>query len=162
MKRRDVYLLIILTLIWTVLCESFSLPIILCGIVASLFCLLLYKKYIPYHPLTNINFTRLIVYPLFLIVQIYLAGFNVIAIVLSGEEVEIVKIKTDLSNEMLRIVLMNSITLTPGSVVLDLQGDEITVLWLRKASKKPQSDRERETQIKGKLEMMLLRAQKDL
>jgi multicomponent Na+:H+ antiporter subunit E len=42
----------------------------------------------------------------------------------------IVKVKTRLKTPVGRLALANSIALTPGSLVLDLDGDTLTVHWL--------------------------------
>jgi multicomponent Na+:H+ antiporter subunit E len=42
----------------------------------------------------------------------------------------IVKVKTRLKTPVGRLALANSIALTPGSLVLDLEGDTLTVHWL--------------------------------
>jgi multicomponent Na+:H+ antiporter subunit E len=42
----------------------------------------------------------------------------------------IVRIKTRLKTPVGRLALANSIALTPGSLVVDLEGDTLTVHWL--------------------------------
>jgi len=74
--------------------------------------------------------------------------------------VEIVEIKTTLSSLFLRTVLVNSITLVPGSVSLDLKGDIITVLWLKKKDAAPEYTENAGELIKGGMERLLLKAQK--
>jgi len=99
-------------------------------------------------------------YLFYLIGQIYIGGISAIKIILFGAHVEIVKIQTHIRNKVLRTILVNSITLVPGSVSLDLSEDVITVLWLkRKTSGAPDIDNADEI-LKDKLEGMLLKAQK--
>jgi len=42
----------------------------------------------------------------------------------------IVRIRTRLRNPMARMVLANSITLTPGTLTLDIQGDDLFIHWV--------------------------------
>ncbi len=42
----------------------------------------------------------------------------------------IVKIKTSLKNPIARAILCNSITLTPGTLSVDIEGDVIYVHWI--------------------------------
>ena len=72
--------------------------------------------------------------------------------------VDIVTVKTKLKNESLRIILADSITLTPGSILLDLKDEFITLLWIR--DKFTPSDSETaDRMLKGKLERRLLKAE---
>ena len=42
----------------------------------------------------------------------------------------IVKVKTRLKHPTARVVLANSITLTPGTITLDIRGDELWIHWI--------------------------------
>jgi multicomponent Na+:H+ antiporter subunit E len=42
----------------------------------------------------------------------------------------VVRVRTDLKSELGRLVLANSITLTPGTLSVDLDGDELLVHWV--------------------------------
>ncbi len=42
-----------------------------------------------------------------------------------------VKITTDLKSDWLKFILANSITLTPGTMTLDVEGQELTVHWIK-------------------------------
>jgi multisubunit Na+/H+ antiporter MnhE subunit len=52
----------------------------------------------------------------------------------------IVKVRTKLKTRMGRLMLANSITLTPGTVTVDLQGDELLVHALTRSSGKAVED----------------------
>ncbi len=65
-----------------------------------------------------------------LIVQIVISGIHVAGVILSPRmqiRTSIVKFKVDLPNAQSRVILGNSITLTPGTLTLDIQGDEFTI-----------------------------------
>jgi len=55
----------------------------------------------------------------------------------------IVKVRTKLKTDMARTFLANSITLTPGTLTVDLVGDHLYIHWINITSEDPQE----ETQI---------------
>jgi len=155
-----VFKIALLTLIWVVLRESFSIVDIIIGMFISIACIWYSQKFIPLSHVKGINFFALVKYAFYLIGQIYIAGFYVIKMILFGATTYIVTVKTNLINETLKIILADSITLTPGSVLLDLTKDNITVVWLRSKNEKhpPQNADEL---IKGQLEKKLLCMQEE-
>jgi len=63
--------------------------------------------------------------------EIYLASFYVVYQVITMKiNPGIVKIRTHLKSKLARALLANSITLTPGTVTIDLQEDYLYVHWL--------------------------------
>ncbi|MBK1646296.1 sodium:proton antiporter [Thiocapsa imhoffii] len=66
----------------------------------------------------------------------------------------IIRIQTDLREPHQRLLLANSITLTPGTVTLDLDGDDLYVHWIDVASRDPVRAGE---VIKGELERAIKR-----
>jgi len=154
-----VYGIGILTVIWGVLRESFSLETVAVGVAVSLCCLLIMKRFLPLPEIPEIKPIRFILYLLFLIGKVYTAGLTAMKTILAGAQSEIVEVPTGISNICLKAILVNSITLVPGSVALDLENDKITVLWLKKAGADATAENADE-QIKGELERMLLKAQK--
>jgi multicomponent Na+:H+ antiporter subunit E len=42
----------------------------------------------------------------------------------------VVEVKTELKSSLGRLILANSITLTPGTLTVDLQGDSILIHWV--------------------------------
>ena len=147
-------------MIWIILRESFSIITVVSGLFVGACCVLFSRRAIPLYKTESIKPLRLMLYLFYLIGQIYIGGISAIKIILFGAHVEIVKIQTHIRNKVLRTILVNSITLVPGSVSLDLSEDVITVLWLkRKTSGAPDIDNADEI-LKDKLEGMLLKAQK--
>jgi len=147
-----------------ILSEGFSIITLAVGMAVGAVCYFARKKFIPLEPVRHVKFLRLILYLFYLIGQIYLAGFNAIKLVLFGSRVEIVKIKTKITNDLLRVTLANSITLTPGTISLDLTGDNITVLWLRENKELSvdanPADSNPGDLIKGNLEKKLIKAER--
>jgi multicomponent Na+:H+ antiporter subunit E len=50
----------------------------------------------------------------------------------------LVRIKTKLKSKIGRTVLANSITLTPGTITVDLQGDELLIHWIDVKTEDPE------------------------
>jgi len=153
-------MVILLTAIWIVLRESFSIASVGAGVVVSVCCVMFSRRFIPLSKTENIRPFRLFVYLFYLLGQIYIGGVTAIGAVLFGAHVEIVEIKTHIRNNVLRTVLVNSITLVPGSVSLGLKDDTITVLWLVSKKNGPPDIDNADELLKGKLERMLLKAQR--
>ena len=73
----------------------------------------------------------MLIYFLLIIVKIYTASFRVAYFVISGNiNPRIVHFRTHLKYELARAILANSITLTPGTLTLDLDRDCYIVHWL--------------------------------
>jgi multicomponent Na+:H+ antiporter subunit E len=156
---RYIFALTALVFVWIILTESLSPVNILWGVGIGCLVLLFTAKFLPVKEMADVKFRKLVLFPLYLIGQIYIAGFHVIQIMLSKHEVGIVAVKTELKSETLKTILGDSVTLTPGSILLETIGDEMTLVWLR--SKKTPSDPEIAGELlKGKLERRLLKAQK--
>ena len=155
-------MVVFLTIVWAILQESFTIWTILIGLLISVIGVLFTHRFLPIPSISGIKPLRILTYPFFLLWQIYVADYSVLKMVFSEPHVEIITIKTKLKNKTLRLLLVNSITLVPGSISLDLLDDEITVLWLCEKSKIPDNIEEKEELIKGKLERALLKAEKGI
>ena len=158
-KKSGIYATIALTFLWVLLREEFSVSTVIIGFIVSAACMFYSQKYLPLEKIADVNFFKLIFYPIYLLGQIYWAGFYVIKIILTGAKIDIVEIDTKIKSNTLRVILADSITLTPGSILLDLTDDKITLVWLRpKNSPVPcEGDGDK---IKGHMEKTLLKAQK--
>ena len=130
MNRNSWYAVVFLTAVWVVLRESFTVATVALGALVSVGCVYLCRKLFPAAQLSSIRPFWLAVYLLYLIGQIYVAGFFVIKLIFSQARTESVEMKTTLPPGFLRTLLANSITLVPGSVSIELQGDTIHALWL--------------------------------
>ena len=160
MKLGNVLITLALTCVWILLREDFTVATILSGLFFSIITLMFCKKALPVGKVTNVRFSKLALYPLFLIGQVYIAGFHVIKLIFTGASAEIIQVKTSIKNESLRILLVDSVTLTPGSVLINLDGSKFTLLWLRGKGEESLSTEERDELIKGRLEKWLIKAQK--
>jgi multicomponent Na+:H+ antiporter subunit E len=73
----------------------------------------------------------MVYYLLLLIFKLYVSSFKVLYHVLLGRiNPRIVHFRTRLKSDLARVVLTNSITLTPGTITLDLKDDHLIVHWL--------------------------------
>ena len=129
------------------------------GLGVSIVCVYYSRKFLPLKAITDVSFFKLFLYLFYLLKEIYVAGFHVIGIIIKGQaRTDIVTMRTKITNDTLRVVLADSITLTPGSVLLDLTDDNITVVWLRGADEPEELDSAEELLMDG-LENALIKAQ---
>ena len=154
------YTIAVLAIGWIILREYFSPWALLVGVLLGVGCVYFYHKFLPERDDgSKIHYFRLVVYLIFLFGQIYKAGLFVIKVILTGAKADIVQVKTTLTNESLRVILANSITLTPGSILLDLTDDTFTLLWLREKNDNRSPD-VADAVLKNDLEAQLLKVQK--
>lgn len=77
------------------------------------------------------KFHYFFIYVLVILFEILLGSFLVVYYVVTMKiNPKIVKIKTNLKSKFAQGLLANSITLTPGTVTVDLQDSELFVHWL--------------------------------
>lgn len=127
-------LIILLTIIWIILYENFTIFILISGMFIALFVVLFTDRFLlkgNYEHSYVIGFGTLLKYVGRLVVEIYLAGIGVIKTIIKGNaNVEIVHVETKLKDELLIDILANSITLTPGTVSVEKLGSQLLILNL--------------------------------
>lgn len=87
--------------------------------------------------LLQLRFARVPYYVLWLIWQILVSGLHVARVILSRSmpiEPSMVRFKVDLPSAHAKMILGNSITLTPGTLTVDITGDEFIVHALTPAT----------------------------
>ncbi|MFO8088926.1 MAG: Na+/H+ antiporter subunit E [Desulfatiglandaceae bacterium] len=87
--------------------------------------------------LHNLRVLKIFSYLLWLAYQILLSGFRVAFVIINPRmpiETHILKFKTRLPHAQAKMVLGNSITLTPGTLTVDIVDDEFTVHALTRES----------------------------
>lgn len=73
----------------------------------------------------------LVIYLFVILYFIYASSVVMLGAVVTGKvNPKIVHFRTRLRSDVARMVLANSITLTPGTITLDLNDDHLTVHWL--------------------------------
>lgn len=141
MKKRSVFSLLVsfalLMSFWLVMSGFFEPLQIGMGVVCVLIVMLVDAKLKNLHyeaddhdVLPQIRFGYGLYYIGWLVWQIVISGIHVAGVILSRRQVNqtaIVKFNVDLPSVQARVILGNSITLTPGTLTLDIQGDEFTV-----------------------------------
>jgi len=133
---------------------------VLTGLAVSIACTAYSRKFLPLSKISNVSIPKLFSFLLYLFLQIYLAGFFVMKMILFGKpRADILETHTTITNRALRVILADSVTLTPGSVLLDLSEDKITVVMLRD-KRDAENPENADELIKGGLEKKLLKAQK--
>ena len=164
MRKSKVLLVIILTLVWIILIESVSVFTVLSGIAIGSACVFFSSRFLPLKRITGVGFGKLALYPFYLVGQIFVSAVYVTKIIFKGAKIDIVNIKTRVQNESIRVMLADSVTLTPGSVMLELDGEDMTILWLRERGSEEIADMEEShvaDSIMGKLERKLAVAQEE-
>ena len=165
MIKRKIPLVAVLTLAWMVLMESYSLFTVASGVFVSGCCVFFSSRFLPLDIIKGVSFGKLAASPFYLLGQIFVSASYVTKIIFVGAKIDIVNIRTKVKNNSVRIMLADSITLTPGSVMLELDGDNMTILWLRERGS-PEIDALEEQvvaeNIMGKLERKLIVAQKEV
>jgi len=130
---------LIFFLIWIIFNGQFTWEIAAFGVVIAGFMYLFICKFMNYKPKTDLilckKFFLIIQYVFLLVKEIIKANFAVIRMIMSSRyEIEpaVVRFKTTLKSAPARILLANSITLTPGTITVSLEGDEYVVHCLDK------------------------------
>ena len=161
--RNLIYAFIALLAIWIILVGNLTPYTFITGAIASIACVLFTKKFMPLKKINNVRFPKLILHCLFLIKEIYRHSFIVILLIFTGAKADVVRMKTNIKSEFLQAILINSITLTPGSIPLNLDevNDELLVLVLVSKSTPSVAIEEKELLDPINLERYLIRAQKD-
>lgn len=132
-------MLLLLYLTWLILNGGLSLEICLLGLGVAALLALLMRVLFGYGLRTELRFwKKLPVFLAFLAVlvwKILLANFTVLRIILDHEQrihPVLVRCRTGLKTEFCRFLLANTITLTPGTITVSMQDNELTVHCLRK------------------------------
>jgi len=160
MNKSNIVIVVALTFVWIILVESLSIIAIVTGVAISIVCVFFGKKFLPLKKIRGVNFSKLATYPFFLLGQIFSSSIYVSRIILFGAKTDIVEVETNIENDSLRIMLADSVTLTPGSLLLELKDEKMTILWLRpKSAPDASQTKNAGGQIMGKIENRLMQAQ---
>ena len=136
------YLFTFLIAIWLALTTTFQWQELSVGIFISLvLALFLNKNYLKLG-LPPLNIKRIIFFILYifvLFIEIIKANFDVAYRVIHPKmpiKPGIIIIKTKLKQDIAKMILANSITLTPGTFTLDIKGDKLLIHWIYVRSEK--------------------------
>ena len=124
---------IILFIFWSLLSGHFDLFHLVLGAVCSLTVSYLFHDLLFVHVrIGNLRTMawRFLIYIPWLLGQILIANMHVAALVLRPKmpiSPRIIRFKTKLETDISKVTLANSITLTPGTITIDIRGDEFYV-----------------------------------
>ena len=136
-------LFILSLLFWLLLTFRITLPNMIVGIVASLICTLFFGRFFIkniYKLLQPKRYFWFIIYLFIFIWECLKANFDVAYRVLHPAmpiRPGIVKVKTTLKSDLARMLLANSITMTPGTISVDIIDDFLYVHWIYIRSEDP-------------------------
>lgn len=144
-KKSFIKWVTILTIIWSILNGKLSLFVVLSGIVCSVLVLRYTDRFLlgsSYHKVHQFKVLNMIKYFFFMIKSIYVSGFQMIGMIITHNiNPSMVEIETDLEEDFQRTLLANSITLTPGTITVELNGNKLKVLWINKTTDDPEAIR---------------------
>lgn len=152
--------LAVLTIMWAALTELWTGPNLVLGLFVALISVLTIRALHDVRQSQRWSFRSLgiwLLYGIWLIGQIYLSGILTVINIFRGQTMSVlVNVKTELTDDFLIAVLAASITLTPGTVTVAREGNELLVLWLvQKKVKRSESIK----MVVGRLEGVLLMLQ---
>ena len=133
-------MLLLFFLAWIIFNGRVTLEIVLFGIVISLAVFWFLCRFMDFSIQRERNFyrklPRLLQYGYVLVREIVSANLTVCRMILTRKETMepvIVRVHTDLKTETAKVILANSITLTPGTITVSLSGQELLVHCLDKS-----------------------------
>ena len=119
------------TFIYVILNENISLLTLGLGVVSSVAAIFLTNKIleIDYVEMFHINLWLVLTYFWIIIRDTYVAGFDVIIRIFKGNiKPNFINYSSHLNDEFLTVLLANAITMPPGAITVDRDGDEMTIL----------------------------------
>jgi multicomponent Na+:H+ antiporter subunit E len=135
----------ILSLIfWLLLTFKFTVPNLIVGSVASVICSAIFTKYYfsnVYKFLQPHRYFWFLIYLFIFIWECIKANLDVAYRVLHPAmpiRPGIVKVKTTLKSDFAKTLLANSITMTPGTITVDIIGDDMYIHWIYIRSEDPE------------------------
>jgi multicomponent Na+:H+ antiporter subunit E len=144
-KRQYFSLWLTLLLIWLVANNSLALEVIVVGAALAAVLAILFAPFAQVY--ADIRWTPRVVLNAFAFLGVFLwelvlANLNVARLVFSPRiriRPGIVEIKTRLKSPMGRMALANAITLTPGTLVVDIRDDSLFIHWIVVSSEDPEA-----------------------
>ncbi|MEA1913184.1 MAG: Na+/H+ antiporter subunit E [candidate division WOR-3 bacterium] len=146
--KKKITQFIVYFIIWLLLTWSLNYQEVIVGLGVALLAMILTKDLFPDELMKLLNPLRLllaILYIPYLIFYIILANFDVAYRVLNPNlpiNPGIVKVKTGLKNELARTILANSITLTPGTLTVEVDDDDYYIHWINITSEDPKRQKQ--------------------
>jgi len=127
---------ITLLLIWVIANGTLAFDVLITGIVISAAIALAFASFARVYSVIRWSPKVILYYLMYLtvfLIELTRANLNVMRLVFSPHidiEPGIVEIKTSLKSPIGRLALANSITLTPGTLVVDIKDDSLFIHWI--------------------------------
>ncbi len=134
--NRYIFTVVVLYVSWILLTATTHKDELIAGLIVSLLVAIGSFDYLSEHGLGHFSPKRvmyLIIYAPYYLWQILLANFDVAYRVLAPSmpiKPGIVKVKTGLKTDAGKLALANSITMTPGTLTMDVKDDTLLVHWI--------------------------------
>lgn len=153
-----ILLAIVLSAIWLLLTGSVEPGELIVGGFVLVLALILFRRY--YELFGGVKFTpkALVLFPVYLVIFIWelvKSNIDVAFRVLNPSlpiNPGIVKVRTDLKADVGKLALANSITLTPGTLTIDVDEEHLYIHWIDVKDSSPEGA---QRQISGKFERLL-------
>ena len=132
-----------LLLIWVIANGTLAFDVLITGIVISAAIALAFASFARVYSVVRWSPKVIFYYLMYLgvfLLELTRANLNVMRLVFSPHiEIEpgIVEIQTELKSPIGRLALANSITLTPGTLVVDIKGDSLFIHWINVSATDP-------------------------
>lgn len=142
MKYIAVFILSLI--LWLLLTFKFTVPNLIVGSVASVICSAIFTRYYfnsVYKFLQPHRYFWFLIYLFIFIWECIKANLDVAYRVLHPAmpiRPGIVKVKTTLKSDFAKTLLANSITMTPGTITVDIIGDDMYIHWIYIRSEDPE------------------------
>jgi len=128
-NKHAISLGLFLAVIWLLLSGHYTLLLLSCGLfsVALVVVLALRMDVVDHegHPL-HLNSKALVIYWCWLLKEIFVSNIYVCRLILSPAmpiSPTVIALRSSQSSDLARVIFANSITLTPGTVTIDVDGD---------------------------------------
>lgn len=134
---------ITLLLIWMIANGTLAFDVLITGIVISAAIALAFASFARVYSVIRWSPKVILYYLMYLavfLIELTRANLNVMRLVFSPRidiEPGIVEIKTSLKSPIGRLALANSITLTPGTLVVDIKDDSLFIHWINVSATDP-------------------------
>ncbi len=159
---RFLFTWVLLFVVWLMFTSTLALQEVLTGAVVSLLIAIPTSRFFTdVHPrlFNPVNLIYIIEYLFIFLWALIVANLDVARRVISPKSKlpinpGIVSFKTDLKSEFAKMVLANSITLTPGTLSVDIIDDTFYIHWIDVKSLDAEKNKE---EIAGKFEKVLLK-----
>jgi len=125
-----------LFIIWLIANNTLALDSAIAGMVISAFIAMAFATFSQVYSVVRWSPTVIYYYLVYLsvfLIELVKANVSVMLLVFSPRiniRPAIVEIKTELKSPMGRLALANTITLTPGTLVVDIKGDSLFIHWI--------------------------------